>query len=195
MARSMTSAPIPNYPELRKAEQMSARRGLVLVITGDGKGKTTSALGLLLRARGHGMKVAMFQFVKSPHIRSGESVAAQSLGVEIIAGGAGFTWIGENAEKNRILAGQLWTAAREKIDSGTCDIIILDELTYAFKYGWLTLQEVLDVLKGRPPGLHVVITGRDAPQNLIEFADTAMEIQQIKHHLDRGVKAQPGIEF
>ena len=172
---------------------MNLTRGLVIVNTGKGKGKTTAALGMMLRAWGHDMKVVMLQFVK--HSTVGEHHAAQRMGVEMVAGGAGFTSKGDNAEKNQQMTKELWNLATEKINSGTYDMVILDELTYAFQYGWLKIDEVLDVLRQRPVKVHVIITGRNAPQALIDFADMAVEIMDIKHHRRQGIKAQAGIEF
>ncbi|MDP3880340.1 MAG: cob(I)yrinic acid a,c-diamide adenosyltransferase [Dehalococcoidales bacterium] len=172
---------------------MNQGKGLVIVNTGKGKGKTTAALGMVLRAWGHGMKVVVLQFVK--HSTVGEHLAAQRMGLEIVAGGAGFTSRKSNAEKNERMAGELWQVAVEKMNSGTYNMLVLDELTYALQYGWLELDEVLDVLRHRPDKVHVIITGRNAPQALIDFADTAVEIVDIKHHHSQGIKAQAGIEF
>lgn len=168
-------------------------RGLVIVNTGNGKGKTTAALGIMLRAWGNNMRVVMLQFVK--HATVGEHQAAQRIGLEIVAGGAGFTFKGKNGDKHKPMAIELWHVAKERINSGDYDMVILDELTYPLKYGWLELDEVLNVLKNRPDKLHVVITGRNAPQALIDFADTVVEIVDVKHHLRNGIKAQSGIEF
>lgn len=174
---------------------MNRAKGLVIVKTGNGKGKTTAALGMLLRAWGHDMKVVMLQFVKRSNIDYGEHRAACRIGFEILAGGAGFTRRGKTADKNRSLAIELWSLAREKINSGAYHMVILDEFTYPLRYGWLPVEEVLDVLRHRPEEVHVVITGRDAPPELIDFADTVSEIREVKHHLRKGIKAQPGIEF
>lgn len=169
--------------------------GLVIVNTGNGKGKTTAALGLLLRAWGHNMKVVMLQFVKSSTANYGEHRAARRIGVEILAGGAGFTQRGKNAGKNKQLAIELWNVAKEKIKSGFYHMVILDEISYPLRYGWLPVDEVIDILRHRPEKVHVVITGRDVPQELIDFADVVTEVREVKHHLRKGIKAQPGIEF
>ena len=174
---------------------MSGTAGLVMVNTGNGKGKTTAALGLLLRAWGHNMRVVILQFIKSSTADYGEHRAARRMGIEILAGGAGFTRRGKNAEVNKHLAIELWSLAREKINSGDYHMVILDELTYPLRYGWLPVEEVIDVLRHRPGEVHVVITGRDAPRELVDFADTVVEIREVKHHLRKGIKAQPGVEF
>lgn len=174
---------------------MSRAKGLVLINTGAGKGKTTAALGMLLRAWGHNMKVIMLQFVKSSTADYGEHRAAHRMGVEILARGAGFTKRGGNADKNRRLTVELWNMATDKICSGDYHMVILDELTYPLRHRWLSVAEVLDVLRNRPGEVHIVITGRDAPQELIDFADMVVEMREVKHHLQKGIKAQPGVEF
>ncbi len=173
------------------------RRGLVIVNTGDGKGKTTAALGILMRAWGRGMRVVMVQWVKHRTGNWGEIRAAKKMGVEVIPMGAGFTWIPKKEpDTDARLAREAWALAREKVLSDQYDVVILDEITYALNYGWLDLEEVLDVLRRRPPRLHVVLTGRNAPQELIDFADLVTEMRLVKHpYRDQGVPAQPGIEF
>ncbi len=185
-----------------RAEQRAMRqcpdrhaRGLVIVNTGNGKGKTTAALGLLTRAWGREMRVCMLQFIKARTANFGEERAARKMGVEVIPLGDGFTWMSRDIEQDRALAREGWALCREKIAGGDYDIVILDELTYCFTYGWLDLEEVLDVLRRRDPNLHVVITGRDAPEGLIAFADLVTEMREIKHPYKDGVKAQKGIEF
>jgi cob(I)alamin adenosyltransferase len=170
-------------------------QGLVIVNTGHGKGKTTAALGVLLRAWGRGMRVCMLQFIKARTANFGEERAARKLGVEMIPLGDGFTWTSQDIARDRALAREGWALCREKIASGEYDIVILDEITYCFTFGWLDLGEVLAVLRDRPPRLHVILTGRDAPQELIDFADLVTEMREIKHPYKDGVKAQRGIEF
>lgn len=184
----------------RRAEQgiptmKPKRKALVIVNTGSGKGKTTAALGLLLRAWGRGMRVCMLQFIKTTTGNYGENRAARKLGVELIPLGKGFTWLSKDIERDKALASRCWALAEEKLYSGEYDVVILDELTYALTYGWLPVDEVLEALRGRPEGVHVVITGRDAPPELVEFADLVTEMREIKHPYKQGVKAQPGIEF
>jgi cob(I)alamin adenosyltransferase len=171
------------------------RKALVIVNTGHGKGKTTAALGLLLRAWGRGMRVCMLQFIKTTTGNYGENRAARKLGIGLIPLGKGFTWLSKDIKQDKALARRCWTLAKEKLYSGQYDVVILDELTYALTYGWLPIGEVLEALRGRPEGVHVVITGRDAPPELIEFADLVTEMREIKHPYKQGVKAQPGIEF
>lgn len=170
-------------------------QGLVIVNTGNGKGKTTAALGLLLRAWGQGLRVAMFQFIKAKSGNWGESRAARKMGVEIVPLGSGFTWTSTDLERDRALAREGWEQCRAAIVSGDYDVVIMDELTYCFSFNWLDLAEVIATLRQRPEGMHVVITGRDAPAALIEFADLVTEMREIKHPYEAGIKAQKGIEF
>jgi cob(I)alamin adenosyltransferase len=172
------------------------RQGLLLVHTGHGKGKTTAALGILMRAAGYGLSVGMFQFIKSAENPYGEHIAAAALGVEIVPLGDGFTWLSENIEADRALAQRGWTVASDAIRAGRHDIVILDELTYCLNFGWLDCQTVLRALRERPPWMHVVITGRDAPLALIDAADIATEMGLIRHpYREKGIGAQPGIEL
>jgi cob(I)alamin adenosyltransferase len=172
-----------------------ARQGLVVVNTGHGKGKTTAALGVVLRAWGRGMRVVIVQFVKTRTSNYGENRAAKKLGIEMIPLGEGFTWLSEDIEKDKASAREAWELARQKIGSGEYDLVVLDEITYPLTYGWIPVGEVIDVLRQRPAGLHVIITGRDAPQELIDYADLVTEMREIKHPYKKGLKAQPGIEF
>lgn len=191
-------APVPKRkkPGPYRVPPREALHGLLIVNTGDGKGKTTAALGVLLRASGREMRVGMFQFIKSAETRYGEHIAASKLGVEIIPLGDGFTWLTENIEADRALAASGWSRVRDVLAEGTFDVLILDELTYCLTFGWLDMTEVIDAIRARPKGTHVVITGRDAPQALIDVADLVTEMRVIKHpYRDQGIAAQPGIEL
>lgn len=191
-------APVPKRkkPGPYRVPPREQRHGLLIVNTGDGKGKTTAALGVLLRASGRAMRVGMFQFIKSAESRYGEHVAAAKLGVEIIPLGDGFTWLTENIEADRALAASGWARVREVLAAGTFDVLILDELTYCLTFGWLDTTDVLEAIRARPRGTHVVVTGRDAPHALIDAADLVTEMRVIKHpYRDQGIAAQPGIEL
>jgi cob(I)alamin adenosyltransferase len=191
-------APVPKRkkPGPYRVPPREQRHGLLIVNTGDGKGKTTAALGVLLRASGREMRVGMFQFIKSAETRYGEHIAAAKLGVEIIPLGDGFTWLTENIEADRALAASGWARVREVLAAGTFDVLILDELTYCLTFGWLDTTEVIDAIRARPRGTHVVVTGRDAPQTLIDAADLVTEMRVVKHpYRDQGIAAQPGIEL
>lgn len=172
------------------------KKGLVIINTGDGKGKTSAALGVLFRAWGRGMNVHMFQFLKHTGAMFGEHRAAQKLNIRIDAMGDGFTWKSKDMDNTRDIAIAQWGKCKNAILEGKEDIIILDEFTYALTYGWVKVEDVIDTLKKRNPMLHVIITGRGAPQELIDYADLVTEMRVIKHpYRDQGIKAQPGIEF
>ena len=173
------------------------KKGLVIVNTGDGKGKTTAALGVLFRAWGRDMRVCMLQFLKHEHASFGENKAARKLGVEIKPLGDGFTWKSRDMDESVTLARHGWKLARQKISAGECDIIILDEFTYPLFYGWLDTEEVIAWLReNKPPMLHLVITGRYAPKQLIAYADLVTEMRLIKHPFEeQGIRAQAGIEY
>lgn len=171
------------------------RPALVVLYTGHGKGKTTAALGMLLRAWGRGLKVCMLSFIKSETSNYGEERAARKLGIELIPLGAGFTWLSKDLEHDKALAQRCWALCKEKIASGEYDIIVLDEITYPLTYGWLDMDDVLETLRNRPADLHVVMTGRDAPDALIEIADLVTEMREVKHPFQKGIKAQPGVDF
>ena len=172
------------------------RKALVVLYTGHGKGKTTAALGMLLRAWGRGMKVCMLSFIKEQTANFGEERAARKLGIELIPLGGGFTWLSKDIEQDKALARRCWELCKQKIASGEYDIVVLDEITYPLTYGWLDIDEVIETLRNRPDNLHVVMTGRDAPQALIDYADLVTEMREVKHpYRTEGLKAQPGIEF
>lgn len=172
----------------------SRRRGLIIVNTGHGKGKTTAALGLMLRAAGRGLKVKLFQFVKHERAMFGEHRSLEKLGLPFAGLGDGFTWRSKDLENSAALALAGWGEARAAILSGEWDMVVLDEFTYALKFGWVSWAEVRAALLERDPALHVVITGRDAPPDLVELADTVTEMRPVKHAFEAGVKAQAGIE-
>jgi cob(I)alamin adenosyltransferase len=179
----------------RKRAKTMIKKGLVIVNTGKGKGKTTAAMGLLLRAWGQGLRVCMLQFIKARTANWGEEKAARKIGLEMIPLGDGFTWLSRDIGQDKALARQGWEICREKILSGNYDLIVLDEMTYVLKYGWLSWEEIRDTLDQRPEGMHIVITGRYAPPELVEYADLVSEVVEIKHPYQAGVKAQKGIEF
>ncbi|GCF10120.1 cob(I)yrinic acid a,c-diamide adenosyltransferase [Dictyobacter arantiisoli] len=181
--------------QAEKRAQRVPSRGLVIVNTGNGKGKTTAALGVLFRAWGQGMRVVMLQFLKSQTGKWGEIRAAQKLGIEIIPLGDGFTWNSDDLEHDKTLAQQCWQLCREKIESHQYDVVIMDEITYAMNYGWLDAAEVLATLKARDPKTHVILTGRNAPTILTDYADLVTEMSEVKHPYNQGILAQKGIDF
>ncbi len=185
-----------NEEEGGEARRKRAKKGLIIVNTGHGKGKTTAALGVLLRAWGQGMRPCVVQFIKHERGNWGEIKAARQLGIEWHRMGDGFTWLAKDMDETVAKAGHAWALAQEKIASGDYDLIILDEFTYPLKFGWLDVAEVITWLQEhKPPKLHLIITGRDAPQKLVAFADLVTEMLKIKHPFDQDIQAQPGIEF
>lgn len=180
----------------RKPEGIQkGRRGLVIVNTGHGKGKTTAALGLMMRAHGRGLRVRLFQFLKHEGARFGEHRTLDVLGIEHEGLGDGFTWRSRDLETSAAMAAHGWTLARAAIEAGEHDLIVLDEFTYALTYGWVAWPEVEAVLTARPPLMHVVITGRDALPELVALADTVSEVTPVKHAYAAGIGAQTGIEY
>ncbi|HYP86401.1 cob(I)yrinic acid a,c-diamide adenosyltransferase [Variovorax sp.] len=170
------------------------RRGLVIVNTGDGKGKSTAAFGLALRAHGRGKAVKIYQFMKVPTARFGEHRMFEQIGIPIEGLGDGFSWKSQDLERSAGLAREGWQRARAAILSGELFLVVLDEITYPLIYGWLPLDDVLQTLRERPRDVHVALTGRRAPAELIDLADTVTEMQMVKHAFKAGVPAQRGIE-
>ncbi len=170
------------------------RRGLVIVNTGDGKGKSTAAFGLAIRAHGRGKPVKVFQFMKVPTARFGEHRLFEQIGLPIEGLGDGFSWKSKDLDHSAQLAREGWAKARAAIISGDWFLVVLDEITYPLIYGWLPLDEVLQTLRERPREVHVVLTGRRCPQEIIDLADTVTEMKLVKHAFQAGVPAQRGIE-
>ena len=182
-----------NAPSTREA---SIRKGLVVVNTGHGKGKTTAALGLVLRAWGQGLRICVVQFIKAETGAWGEVKAARKLGVEWHTMGDGFTWLSRDMDQTRARALEAWQLAQDKIAGNQYSLVVLDEFTYPLKFGWLDTRQVVEWLKAnKPEMLHVIITGRDAPTELVEFADLVTEMHEVKHPFQAGIRAQKGIEF
>jgi cob(I)alamin adenosyltransferase len=170
-------------------------RGLLLVHTGNGKGKSSAAFGLLARALGHGVRAAVIQFVKNRSDTGEEAFFRNQPGVQWHVMGEGFTWETQDQERDDDAAQAAWALARRYLADPAIGLVILDEMTYAFKYGWLEFDEVLAALQARPAMQHIVITGRAAPPELIAAADTVTDMRMVKHAYQAGVKAMPGIEW
>ena len=182
----------------RRQDYQEQTRGLLMVHTGNGKGKTTSALGLMMRAAGRGLKCCMIQFMKSRNDRYGEHESAEKLGIEVHIMGDGFTWDTKNPEQDRATARETWKLCVEKLRSGDYDLLVFDELVYVLSYDLLPIAEVLaeiQTVRTAQPALHIVVTGRDAPAALITAADLVTEMKEIKHPFNAGIRAQQGIEF
>lgn len=183
-------------PYVKENSEFNMSKGLLIVFTGNGKGETTAALGMALRAAGHGMRTLILQFIKGtwPY---GELEAIERLEeITICPLGTGFTWKKENLDEDRQLAISGWQRGAAEIRNARYDMIILDELNVVFSYNLLHVDEVLPVLQTRPPKLHVVLTGRNAPPEIIQAADLVTEMRQIKHpYHDSGIRAQKGVEY
>ena len=169
-----------------------------MVNTGDGKGKTTCALGLMMRATGRGMNCCMIQFMKSKTDRYGEHESAEELNIEIHTMGDGFTWDTNNPEQDIKTSQETWALCVEKMRSEEYDLLVFDELVYVLDYKFLPLEEVINEIKSvreKQPHLHIVLTGRNAPPELIDAADLVTEMKEVKHPFNAGIYAQQGIEF
>ena len=179
-----------------KIAQAQDEYGLLLVHAGNGKGKSSSAFGMVARALGHGMQVGVVQFIKGA-ASTGEEAFFRRFPDEVqwFAMGEGFTWETQDRQRDIAMAGEAWQVAQRLLADDSIGLVVLDELNIALKYQYLDLEKVLDDLAARPPMQHVVVTGRGAPPALIELADTATDMQLLKHAFASGIAAQPGIEW
>lgn len=174
-----------------------AEKGLLIVHTGPGKGKSTAAFGLVLRMVGHGRRTGVVQFIKGAW-STGERTALERLGGDLVQWhtmGEGFTWETQDRERDIAACRRAWDTALELMRQPALALLVLDELNIALRYGYVPVEEVVAALLARPPSLHVVVTGRNAPAALVEAADLVTEMTLVKHHFAAGVKAQQGIEF
>lgn len=186
----------PDTPPTEGPDPGSVRAtSVVIVNTGDGKGKSTAAFGTMLRAVARGWKVAVIQFLKSGEWKVGEEKLGHQLGVDWWVHGDGFTWDSKDISESEAIARAGWRFAAGVIAAGEHQLVILDEVTYPINWGWTDLGEVVDTIRDRPPQVNVIITGRDAPQQLIELADTVTEMNKIKHAFDQGVMAKRGLDY
>lgn len=168
---------------------------LVLVNTGDGKGKSSAAFGVMVRSLARGWKVAVVQFVKSGDWKVGEELIGRQLGVDWFNEGDGFTWDSNDLEHDKELALAGWARAAALVHAGEHQLVVLDELTYLMNWGWIDADDVLRTLAERPATVNVVVTGRDASPALIDIADTVTEMRNVKHAYDRGIAAKRGIDY
>lgn len=196
----MTEIDVPHTPEDQGSAEPKRRKPrdkpLFIVITGHGKGKSTSAFGMLLRAWARDYRCGVFQFVKSGKWKVGEAKAAQALGgIDWEKMGDGWTWISRDLEESADKAREGWAEVKRRIEAEQYEFLLLDELTYAVKYGWVPEHEIVDTIVNRPGFQHIVVTGRDASPGLLEAADLVSEVVKIKHPMDQGIRAQQGIEW
>jgi cob(I)alamin adenosyltransferase len=183
-----------NSASTRQTPGRGGRRGLVIALTGDGKGKSTAAFGQALRAFGRGKTVCIFQFTKACSARVGEYRAFQKLGLPFNVLGDGFDWDCRDAEHCGLLVRQAWNKAQAAVMDDRNFLVVLDDITYALRNDWVTLDDLLLTLHRRPPSVHVVLTGRNLPQDLVDQADTVTRMAMTKHHHMAGVPTQRGIE-
>ena len=188
----MTVEPPASGPDTSSLEHA---RSLVLVHTGGGKGKSTAAMGVALRALARGWRVLVVQFVKSGDWRSGEQEMLQRLGADWRAVGDGFSWDSEDMEASAGLAREAWAAAEAALAGGTHEVVVLDEVTYPMTWGWIETGAVVAAVAGRHERVSVVATGRDAPPALVEVADTVTEMRNVKHAFESGIVAKRGIDY
>ena len=190
------SASPQKKPQYTK-EQKAKKKGLIIVHTGDGKGKTSAALGVAFRAAGNNMRVSIIQFIKGKW-KYGEQEAAKQVKtpIEILAMGEGFTWDTQNQARDKEMVSKAWAVCKEKMMSEKFPVVVFDEINYVIDYGYLDLKEVIQALKEKPPMVHVILTGRNAKPELIEAADLVTEMREVKHPFkEQGILAQRGIEF
>ncbi len=190
--RGVVEEPLTEDP---RPDGLQSAPSLVVLNTGNGKGKSSSAFGMMVRGLAVDWNVAVCQFIKSGDWRVGEEKMGRKLGVEWHSFGDGFTWDSSNLDHDRNIAREGWDQAAAVISGGDHQLIILDELTYLCSWGWIDTAEVVNAIKQRPEHVNIVITGRDAPQELIEIADTVTEMTEIKHPYAQGIRAKRGIDY
>lgn len=178
-----------------RPDGLRVAKSLVVLNTGDGKGKSSAAFGVALRARARQWPVAVVQFLKSEDWVTGEQMMAESLGIDMWSLGDGFTWDSDDLTKDEAEAKEAWRHGKEIVESGRYRLVVFDEITYPLNWGWLDAEEVAATFENRPAGVSLVLTGRDAPDWMVEMADTATEMVKTKHAYDAGVVAKKGIDF
>jgi len=190
--RETATPPTDHVVQRDRAQHVES---LVLVNTGDGKGKSTAAFGTALRALARGWDVAVVQFIKSGDWRVGEQELLTTLGAKWWAMGDGFSWDSEDLDESEALARAAWEQARANIDSGEFRLVLLDEITYAMNWGWIDADEVIATIRDRPETTSIIATGRDASDALIEVANTVTRMDNVKHAFDEGIMARRGIDY
>ncbi|MCQ3806556.1 MAG: cob(I)yrinic acid a,c-diamide adenosyltransferase [Acidimicrobiaceae bacterium] len=193
----MTATPSAAEPPTDdpRPQGLRAAKSLVVLNTGDGKGKSSAAFGVALRARARQWPVAVVQFLKSEDWVTGEQLMAESLGIDMWSLGEGFTWDSDDLGRDEAEAREAWRHGRQIVESGRYRLVVFDEITYPLNWGWIDAQEVAATFENRPAGVSLVLTGRDAPDWMVELADTATEMVKTKHAYDSGVVAKKGIDF
>ncbi|MEJ2763165.1 cob(I)yrinic acid a,c-diamide adenosyltransferase [Photobacterium sp. MCCC 1A19761] len=177
-----------------RVDAAQEEKGLFLIITGNGKGKSTSGFGTIARAVGHGQKCGVGQFIKGTW-DCGERSLLEKNGVDFAVMATGFTWETQNKEADTAAAQQTWAACKQMLADPQYDVVLLDELTYMVTYGYVELDEVVEAIANRPPMQSVVVTGRGAHRTLIDMADTVSEVRNVKHAFESGIKARRGVDW
>ncbi len=192
----MVNVVVDNSPRDHKSKKNTKKKGLVFVHTGDGKGKSTAAFGMALRMMGHGKRVAIVQFIKGDW-KTGESNFFKNCKdqCELSSMGDGFTWDTQNLEQDIKTAQKTWKKCRDVLRDKSLDLVIFDEINCVLKYNFLSVEEVASELQKKPEKKHVVLTGRNAPQEIMDLADLVSEMKCVKHPYESGIKAQIGIDF
>ena len=170
-------------------------KSVVIVNTGDGKGKSSSAFGVMIRSLARGWQVAVVQSIKSGQWNVGEEKIGRQLGVDWWTIGEGFTWESDDLTRDQAVAQEAWRQAKALIGAGEHHLVVLDEITYPMTWGWIDTDDVVETIRNRPEHVNIVLTGRDAPQALIDVADTVTEMRMVKHAFERGIMAKKGIEY
>jgi cob(I)alamin adenosyltransferase len=189
---ALTDEPLTDDP---RPTELRVAPSLVLVNTGDGKGKSSAAFGVMLRAVARDWRVAVVQFLKSGEWKTGEEKVGRKLGVDWFAIGEGFTWDSTDLTRDQAVSRQAWNHAKTLINTGEHRLVILDEITYPMNWGWIDTDDVIATISGRPSKVSIVATGRDAPQALIDVADTVTEMRNVKHAYETGIAAKKGIDY
>ena len=191
---SSTPTDAPPTERRERAERVH-KDSLVLVHTGNGKGKSSSAFGVVVRAVARGWRARVVQFLKSGAWRTGEAKLLPDLGVEWWEAGDGFTWDSEDLDESQALALAAWEHTKQRLRDDDLDLLVLDEVTYPINWGWIDVEDVVEALRTRSPKVHVILTGRDCPREIVELADTVTEMREVKHAFHEGVQARRGIDY
>jgi cob(I)alamin adenosyltransferase len=182
-------------PTAHRHPPTTRQRSVVVVNTGEGKGKSTAAFGVLMRGIARGWRVAVVQFLKSGDWKVGEEKVGRELGADWWALGEGFTWDSDDLSEDEAVAREAWRHAASVIAAGEHQLVILDEITYPMVWGWISTDEVVEAIRSRPDQVNIVLTGRDAPQALVDVADTVTDMRKVKHAYDKGVLAKKGVDY